>query len=202
MHAQKHRHPHVSMSFTGAVPAYSFASAPADAGALYSAAGRDARGDVFAQAATGDAFGRSSNIYDSYYGPAPAGLQNVDVMGHIARTNLTLPAYYQVRARAKSQNRKIAKSLTPAARREKTSTSSASSRGASPTSRNVRHFLHFALLRFCLYPLTILRRAHHRVSAARAVRWHDLFVLQDAVDPAHSRPRARGGRLSSRHHPV
>lgn len=94
------------MSFTGAVPAYSFASAPADAGALYSAAGRDARGDVFAQAATGDAFGRSNNIYDSYYGPAPAGLQNVDVMGHIARTNFTLPAYYQASARkiAKSQN--------------------------------------------------------------------------------------------------
>ena len=35
--------------------------------------------------------------YEAYYGPAPPGVLNADVMGQIARTNLQLPAYYQVR---------------------------------------------------------------------------------------------------------
>ena len=40
--------------------------------------------------------------YEAYYGPAPPGVLNADVMGQIARTNLQLPAYYQVRPRSKT----------------------------------------------------------------------------------------------------
>lgn len=54
--------------------------------------------DAFvAGAATGAADPGAQSVYESYYGPAPLGLQGTDVMSHIARTNLTLPAYYQVK---------------------------------------------------------------------------------------------------------
>ena len=82
----------------GTIPDYGVASAPAIPGSLsrYTAvAPQDA---ATAGAATGFANPQSASVYEAYYGPPPAGLQGVDVMGHIARTNLTLPAYYQVRS--------------------------------------------------------------------------------------------------------
>ena len=78
------------------VPEYSVADAPAAPGSLAQFAGLGGRDALQASVATGSAQPNAASVYEAYYGPAPAGVQNVDVMGHIARTNLTLPAYYQV----------------------------------------------------------------------------------------------------------
>ena len=74
---------------------YSVADSAAAPGSLPGYGASNPMERAVASAATGVADPKTPSVYEAYYGPAPAGLQGVDVMGHIARTNLTLPAYYQ-----------------------------------------------------------------------------------------------------------
>lgn len=90
---------------------------------------------------------RGPSDYEAYYGPAPAGVLNADVMGQIARTNLQLPAYYQVRTRFACffrggllKTRKITLVCWVGGCRARTFTWSASSPGVWRTWMTVRFF--------------------------------------------------------------
>lgn len=70
---------------------HALAGAPAAPGNLF-------RGQSAISAQAGNVTGVSTTRvgdYEAYYGPAPPGVSNADVMGQVARTNLQLPAYYQ-----------------------------------------------------------------------------------------------------------
>ena len=84
-----------SFAGTSTVPDYSVAGTPAAPGSLASFSNISRNEAMLASVTTGAANPSAASVYEAYYGPTPTGLQNVDVMGHIARTNLTLPAYYQ-----------------------------------------------------------------------------------------------------------
>ena len=72
------------------VPPWSVAPQAAAPGSLFSTRTGP---DAVSTAAAGST--DTPSVYSAYYGPPPPGVQGIDVMGHIARTNLTLPAYYQ-----------------------------------------------------------------------------------------------------------